>query len=160
MKATVKRETKDNSDQLYNKFVDDMTSINSNKVNFIGIKKRESIRKSVLQSMRKFYRVQNLSNANDPELALTKIEIKHLLEGKQKATPPGYGSLNLFDNPQLKKPRKKITAKVVEMEMEEINNRFKKNKRLKPQTKESSTVVPVRFTFTQKKDQVGYGSDE
>jgi hypothetical protein len=152
-------ESAESSLQLYKKFLDGMTGVTANKVDFIGIDKRKSIRASILQCMKKYYRVQNLSSLNDPFLALTKVEIQRLQDGKTKPeNTPGFGSLDLFDNPKLKKPTKRITSVDVDKKLVEIDSKYKPKRQMAPVPKESMPNIPMRFTFIRKEDASETGS--
>lgn len=97
--------------ELYRKFIEAMSGINANKVNTISIEKQESIRQSILKSTKKFFTPRSVSTAGDPTKAFSQIDIQRLLNGKKDAVTPGYGTIDLFNNPKLKKKEKKLTSK-------------------------------------------------
>jgi len=73
---------------------------------YINLRKRENIRTSILEWMRKFYSPRSTTSSNDPEMAFSKIDIQRLLSGYKEPITPGFGSVDLFNNPQLRKKTK------------------------------------------------------
>lgn len=145
---------KESSQILYKKFLENMDSVNSNKLNFIGIHKRENIRLAILQWMKKYYSPRNTSTANEPEKAFTKIDIERLLNGRKDGMTPGFGSIDLFNNPQLRKKAKKLTSSDILGELEDIKKKYMPQ-RVKAKSifdVQPKVVVPMKFTFKTKEN--------
>lgn len=63
--------------------------------------------------MRKYYAPNKANSTSDPEMALTKFDIQRLLNGHKEPISVGFGSVDLFNNPLLNKPKEKLTAQQI-----------------------------------------------
>lgn len=70
---------------------------------YINIQKRENIRKSILHWTKKYYSQRSTTSTNEPDMAFSKFDIQRLLNGYKEPLIPGFGSADLFNNPELRK---------------------------------------------------------
>ena len=99
--------------------------------------------------MKKFYSPRSTSTSNDPEKAFSRMDIQRLLNGRKDPITPGFGSIDLFNNPKLRKKTKKITSKEILAELEEIKQKRMPRQygMLNPHAKQQTIVLPMKFTF-------------
>lgn len=104
--------------------------------------------------MKKYYSPRNTSTANEPEKAFTKIDIQRLMNEQKDAMTPGFGSIDLFNNPQLRKKAKKLTSSDILGELEDIKKRYMPQG-VKTKSKfdiQPKIVIPMKFTFKTKEN--------
>jgi hypothetical protein len=104
--------------------------------------------------MRKFHSPRSISAVSDPEMALTKIDIQKLLNGKKDVVTPGFGAIELFNHPKLEKPKKKLTSKEIFSTIERIRQKYIPPGIRAPTLKQSMLSLPLKFTFKQKDPEV------
>ena len=117
-------------------------------------KNRENVRKSILRCTRKYYSQRSTVSTNEPEMAFSKFDIQRLLSGYREPTTTGFGTVDLFNNPQLRKKNKKLKAKDILEEIVEVKigshpeiGIFINLISIGIQVKERIIKKPIKFTF-------------
>ena len=99
--------------------------------------------------MKKFFRPNIGNKIKEPGMALTKMEIQKLLNGRKEPITSGFGTADLFNNPLLRRIQKKLTSKEI------FTKIFEKRRRIGMQINNSGIKIstfnpPTKFTFRHK----------